>query len=366
MSLRKRHAAHRSQQKRRSLACQLLEPRQVLSGIPLLDGGVVTLEANDDDNVISVAANRETNVLTVDVDGNVFEFPNSEVRHVNIFGNGGNDQIAIADIVRQTTTLDGGLGNDIIVGSRQSDSISGGPGSDRISGRGGNDRINGGAGNDAIDGGDGSDAIAGGEGSDLIRGGSGDDRILGDPTDAGDHDVDELSLADAVPIDRGELQLAAVDAVEIPDREAEFNDVIFGQEGNDTIRGGRGNDQIFAGPGADAVSGGSGVDYIEGGEGNDRTQRQRRCRCHLWRGGDDNIRGGDGGDYLIGGAGNDNIRGEEVHDWAFTATGPTTIPKATPIQLTTRWTLPIPIAVAIKSTAGTATTLSCPAIRPTA
>ncbi len=222
MSLRTRSRKISSRNKsRRSLFCQLLEPRMVLSAVALVESGVVTVNADDEANEIAAFANEETDTLTITVDQTEFQFANSQVRQIRIFGNGGDDSIGIRDSVRQTTVLDGGDGNDTIIGSQQRDAISGGNGADRIAGRGGNDRINGGNGNDAIDGGDGDDAIAGGNGGDLIRGGSGDDKIQGDPVEHGDVDTDELPLADAIPVADAAVDEVTVNAVGVVDQAPE-------------------------------------------------------------------------------------------------------------------------------------------------
>ncbi len=67
-----------------------------------------------------------------------------------------------------TIHLDGGLGNNTLIGAGFDDSLYGGDG---------NDTINGGAGKDSIFGGDGNDNLSGGAGNDTIYGGAGDDTI---------------------------------------------------------------------------------------------------------------------------------------------------------------------------------------------
>ena len=107
-------------------------------------------------------------------------------------------------------TLDGGAGNDIIIGGEQADLIYGGKG------------------NDYIYGGDGRNAIYGGANDDVIVGGYDNDRLFGD---AG-------------------------------------NDIIYGLDDMDTIDGGAGNDIIFGGSGSDIIETGKGNDmvYFEGTE----------------------------------------------------------------------------------------------------
>jgi hypothetical protein len=66
--------------------------------------------------------------------------------------------------------INGGNGDDLIVGGVSDDIINAGNGSDVVFG---------GAGNDVIDGGNGSDVISGGAGNDVIIGGRGDDLLSG-------------------------------------------------------------------------------------------------------------------------------------------------------------------------------------------
>lgn len=105
-------------------------------------------------------------------------------------------------------TIDGGAGNDIIIGGEQADLIYGGKG------------------NDYIYGGDGRNAIYGGANNDVIVGGYDNDRLFGD---AG-------------------------------------NDVIYGLDDYDVIDGGAGNDHLWGGKGPDSIETGKGNDtvYFEG------------------------------------------------------------------------------------------------------
>jgi Ca2+-binding RTX toxin-like protein len=119
---------------------------------------------------------------------------------------------SLIKIIRYTTTIDGGDGNDTIVGTGLSDKLSGGAGDDFISGQSG------------------GDVISGGEGNDTIRGDLGNDRIDGG---AG-------------------------------------RDQIDGNEGNDTIDGGGANDDISGGFGDDLIMGGDGSDFLAGDQGKNR------------------------------------------------------------------------------------------------
>ena len=89
------------------------------------------------------------------------------------------------DIVPKTSedkgfTVDGGKGNDEIIGSMYSDSLKGGAGNDIIYGGKGNDKINGNNGSDMLFGEDGNDVIHCGSDRNVIYGGTGNDIIYGD------------------------------------------------------------------------------------------------------------------------------------------------------------------------------------------
>ena len=117
--------------------------------------------------------------------------------------------------------VQGGSGNDTIIGTENDDTIKGGAGNDTIDGRGGNDNLDGEAGNDTILGGAGNDVIQGGSGNDYVDGQSG-------------------------------------------------NDIVDGGTGSDVVLGGSGNDLVSGGAGDDVVDGGTGTDIATGDGGNDR------------------------------------------------------------------------------------------------
>ncbi|AWM06597.1 beta strand repeat-containing protein [Bradyrhizobium symbiodeficiens] len=90
-----------------------------------------------------------------------------------IEGLGGNDTISAAMLAAGVVhlTIDGGTGNDAILGSAGSDTLIGGDGNDFIDGNQGNDTALLGAGNDIFqwNPGDGSDTVEGGTGVDTLR-----------------------------------------------------------------------------------------------------------------------------------------------------------------------------------------------------
>lgn len=107
---------------------------------------------------------------------------------VRFIGNGGaGDDIFVArnnDYVNPSTinpskaTIDGGQGDDIILGGTSRDTFYGGDGNDIVSGGGFVDSLYGGGGNDTLYGGDQIDYLFGGSGDDLIDGGAENDLLI--------------------------------------------------------------------------------------------------------------------------------------------------------------------------------------------
>jgi Ca2+-binding RTX toxin-like protein len=87
-------------------------------------------------------------------------------------GGAGNDSLTAATLPVDVTklTLDGGAGNDTLIGSAGVDSLLGGDGNDFVDGNQGNDTAQLGAGDDTFqwDPGDGSDIVEGGDGTDTL------------------------------------------------------------------------------------------------------------------------------------------------------------------------------------------------------
>jgi Ca2+-binding RTX toxin-like protein len=124
-------------------------------------------------------------------------------------------------------TLDGGGGNDQLIGSSFVDLLRGQDGNDTLTGGEGNDILQGGAGNDIILGGLGDDQITGGNNDDGLSGGSGNDTLFG----------------------------------------GSGQDTAYGGSGDDSIRGEDGVDTLFGGEDADDVDGGAETNQVAGGSG---------------------------------------------------------------------------------------------------
>ena len=231
--------------------------------------------------------------------------------------------------------VDGGAGDDLVIGGLGADLLKGGTGDDGIFGHGSDDILEGGDGadqldgdglippyllnstpgaqhgNDFLDGGAGNDQLFGAGKNDTLFGGTGDDQILGDDTQAN------------------------------LDGQYHGNDYLDGEEGNDQLKGGGKDDILLGGTGNDAMWGDDvqskldgqyhGNDYLDGGDGNDQLVGDGKDDTLLGGSGDDAIWGDDtqtnldgqyhGNDYLDGGEGTDELRGGGADDTLIGGSG---------------------------------------------
>lgn len=267
----------------------------------------------------------------------------------NLRGGQGNDILTGST---EQNTIEGGLGNDTIVGVRglAADTLKGGENA------GDNDTVSyasesagvtidlsaapgapgltdnasefesaiGGDGNDTITGDDDANRIVGGNGIDALTGNAGSDTILGgddEDTILGGAGADQLSGDDDEDIIQGG---AANDVIDGGDGE----DSLAGNEGADVLAGGRGRDLVtYGGPDAVSVSldgnandgatnapagpsEGDNVlsaENITGGDGNDVLTGSQAVNT---------LTGGNGDDVLDGGGGDDTLDGRGGFDIA--------------------------------------------------
>ncbi|OPY92604.1 MAG: hypothetical protein A4E73_00960 [Syntrophaceae bacterium PtaU1.Bin231] len=200
--------------------------------------------------------------------------------------------------------IDGGDGNNIILGGIAGDSITTGTGTDLILGDNGSIQYDA-AGMlsrlqatnpelgaiDTINAGAGTKHIIGGFGADSITAGAGDHVVIGDNGRI-DYDSDG-----AVKV------LQTTDTADHPE---------YG--GNDTITVGDGNNHILAGMGGDTVREGTGTGIVIGDNGSvtyagvtGSLKIKEIISTLPENGGDDQLLSGDGNKYVIGGMGSDRI-----------------------------------------------------------
>jgi Ca2+-binding RTX toxin-like protein len=165
-------------------------------------------------------------------------------------------------VKRADVPIAGGVTSHRTVYSKASINSASEGGDDVLYGQGGKDFINGGWGEDLLDGGADDDLLEGEQGNDTLAGGSGNDTMLGDNLDWGGG---------------------------LPSRH-HGNDVLDGGSGDDWLAGNGGSDALYGGPGNDTLQGDD--DVVDGVDGN---------AAHFF--GDDVLDGLDGADIYYFGAG---------------------------------------------------------------
>ncbi|NJK68768.1 MAG: peptidylprolyl isomerase [Microcoleus sp. CSU_2_2] len=142
---------------------------------------------------------------------NTTNLVNLPLRSLRLSNGADNYQVTSQDSQQNPSGVQGGAGNDRLIGSPTNDAISGNQGNDTITGEAGDDFLRGGKANDLITGGVGNDILIGNQGDDILNG------------DAG-------------------------------------NDFLRGGQGNDTLVGGDGNDILIGDTGNNTLTGGGGAD----------------------------------------------------------------------------------------------------------
>jgi Ca2+-binding RTX toxin-like protein len=140
-------------------------------------------EGGDGTDVVRVYGETAAEQFTVTANGGrvrldrlspaAFTLDIGTTENVGVVANGGDDSFsAVGDLASLTTlTVDGGAGNDQLLGGNGADVLYGGDGNDLVDGRQGNDMESLGAGDDQViwDPGDASDTVEGGAGIDALR-----------------------------------------------------------------------------------------------------------------------------------------------------------------------------------------------------
>ncbi|MBI5007090.1 MAG: putative Ig domain-containing protein [Nitrosomonadales bacterium] len=225
--------------------------------------------------------------------------------------------------------LDGGVGDDHLLGDSGIDILLGGTGADMLYGFSEGDMLNGGEGNDTLHGdvtqGNYTTVNAYGEtasiyalpefhGNDILEGGTGDDQLIGDggsDTLLGGDGNDQI-FGDS---DKLDIQWHGNDYLD----GGAGDDTLVGNGGNDTLYGGTGVDQMWGGIGDDTLDGGIGNDTLWGGNGNDTL---------IGDAGDDKLYGEAGSNHLDGGNGNDTLNTGGSTNTLFGGTGNDTLQAA--------------------------------------
>jgi Ca2+-binding RTX toxin-like protein len=238
--------------------------------VPAVDfafaNGVLTVTGDESNEAITVLSQAANGAILVN--GTNTGHTLSDTFGLVVDANGGTDSINISALnttfFAQSPNLDGGDGNDTIIGSNGKDVLTGGLGNDSLIGNGADD---------LLDGGDDNDTLTGNAGNDLFVGGNGTDRVK----EAVNVNV---TVNAATMTGVGNDQIGGMEEVQLTggtvnnkfDGTNAVADLIFdGGAGNDTLLGGDGGDTLVGGAGNDSINGGSafGTNQVTGGAGND-------------------------------------------------------------------------------------------------
>ena len=294
---------------------------------------------------------------------------------LTINGGDGNDTITInsaddalipndsSNVNSQTVIVNGGGGNDVLVGSEFNDIMNGGSGDDVVNGRAGNDTLGGDAGDDTLLGGSGDDNLFGGDGEDRIKGQGGTDTVGG----GADNDTIEGGEGTSSLREEGNVDLTIRSSGDTIILEGLGTDIITGTfttveliggsagnlldasgyNGNVTLDGGGGDDTLIGTSNVDSLIGGSGTDrailrvrgnvavtdlgvFCPGGDFLDSIEALQieiddptgaRVDASTYTLGRVTIIGGDGRDTIIGSAQNDFLNGRGGRDQIFGGDG---------------------------------------------
>ncbi len=189
--------------------------------------------------------------------------------------------IASAKGVEKLTLLGtaaNGTGNPLgntITGNDRANHLYGMDGNDTLYGGGGNDILDAGKAhsNDILDGGAGDDKLIGGYGSDAyytdLKDKVVEERLHGDDTVITavswrlERYVENLKLVGSAAVN------GTGNSIDNKITGNASNNQLYGNDGNDTLSGGAGRDGLSGGAGNDKLSGGAEVDFLQGNAGND-------------------------------------------------------------------------------------------------
>ncbi|MGY0794576.1 beta strand repeat-containing protein [Azospirillum argentinense] len=276
--------------------------------------GSDTLSAGDGDDVLYIDADDALvsggagfDTVYVQGDGNLtLDLTATSIERV--FSGSGNDILTATGSVT-LVEINGGAGDDLLVGSAYDDTLRGDAGDDTLFGGAGNDVLVGGGGNNVLFGGAGDDRLYVDTQTASLDGGAGNDtvyaRYSGGVT---------LDLSASIELFNGSVGSDTVTAANASSAVeligGDGDDSLTGGAYADSLRGDNGNDWLDGGDGDDTLSGGNGNDWLCGGSGNDTLSGGSGNDTLVGGFGDDSLVGGSGADLFVfsNGGGNDILR----------------------------------------------------------
>jgi Ca2+-binding RTX toxin-like protein len=222
-------------------------------------GGTLVIDGSGSND--SISASGTSSSISVTRNGATTSW--ASVTKILVNGVGGSDTLNLYNVSGVPATIDGGSGNDNIIGTTA---------------------------NDVLRGGDGNDTEAGGLGNDILDGGLGNDQLDG----SGGIDTADYSTR------TGSVTLTIDGAANDGTPGSEFDNIFLTVE---NLNGGAGNDKLTGSGKDNAINGGNGNDSIVGNGGNDV------------------LAGNNGNDTLVGGSGYDKMYGGANDDYIYARDG---------------------------------------------
>ena len=231
----------------------------VTDGVFLVDGTLSVIDSDAANETVTISQSNGN--ISVTIDGTTTVFSASDVDEINVSLGSGSDIVIIGSNILVPVTVDGGAGNDLLIGGGGRSVLLGGEGNDILWGGPGDDVLLGGAGNDDLFGGGGNDALVGGGGIDILSGGSGRDLLIGSQDEdllAGGNSEDILIGGSTVHDDNvaaldnimaiwgsSDSFNARVATLTASDGLLEAGVAVFDDDSLDVILGGAGGDLVF-------------------------------------------------------------------------------------------------------------------------
>jgi Ca2+-binding RTX toxin-like protein len=261
---------------------------------PMGPASAGTISANVVDHILTVTGTGEGDAITIRCEGGEVTVNQSQpdggpescstLRRILVFAEGGADRVSLGEVAPATF---GDLANVV---------VDGGGGDDTLIGSGIGDQLDGGAGSDELRGGGGVDVLSPGPGSGSAIGGKGHDEVsvMGNA----DWSVNDERIARIPGGD--EVTLVSVESIAVAGGRGDNTISAVSFSGSVSASGLEGDDRIATGAKHDHLDGGGGNDYLDSGAGNDLLEGKA---------GADALRGGEGNDELRGGPGDDTCTG---------------------------------------------------------
>jgi Ca2+-binding RTX toxin-like protein len=225
-------------------------------------GGVLTVTGTAGDDAIAVRCDGG-NVKVNQADPSGGAITCSDLVRIRVVAGDGSDRVSLSDVgpsvfgELEDVSLEGGDGEDTLIGSAGVDTLRGGDGRDRLEPGAGPGEILGGHGKDTVS--------VTGDGNWILS-----DTLLRFTTQGADNRIRSIERVNLTLGNADSLITASTLTAALTVDAGSGNDLVASGTGNDRLDGGDGNDFLQSGDGNDVLEGGPGDDVLRGDNGNDR------------------------------------------------------------------------------------------------